>query len=39
MKHLTPLTTTQPPPTSVIGVFLQAKLETLDSATNVKDFI
>lgn len=39
MKHLTPMTTTQPPPTSVIGVFLETKLDTLDSATNVKDFI
>ena len=39
MKHLAPMTTTQPPLTSVPGVFFQTKMETLDNATNVKDFI
>ena len=39
MKHLSPLTKTPAPASSVLRAFLQTKRETIENATNLKDFI
>jgi hypothetical protein len=38
MKHLTPISKTPVPAASVLRAFLRTKRETIENATNLKDF-
>lgn len=39
MKHLAPITKAPAPAETVFQAFLQTKRETVDNATNLKDFL
>lgn len=39
MKHITPITKTPQLADSVLRAFLRAKRESVENATNIKDFI